>query len=281
MGQVQFGLPLEKPSSQTILPVMIDYTGMCYGLFIIPKTVFQGTETAITIGGHDVPLKSVTRPKNADFGDGYLSNTEQFMAAVWDYTEERKEPWKGWDEWIGPNDTGYYHWFQMPVEAWKERKELGALIGSVTVRMDVVNAPLPSPVPPPPNVTNGKQIWQTSANWDSLKEDCSFFDINWFDKFQSAMVRDPSDPAVVQTVPLKIVVKDIPATGEWKVQVLTGLGGQSYIGVAAPIYNTLRFIKMKPIDLNTTASKDFVFNFTVYDDHNQSTDVEFTLTVTR
>jgi hypothetical protein len=85
---------------------------------------------------------------------------------------------------------------------------------------------------------------------------------------------------VVQPVPLRIVVKEVPPTGEFKVQVLSGYGGQSVVGANAPIYNTLRFLKMKPI-AGSTLPKDFAFKFTVYDDHNQSTDVDFTLTVTK
>jgi hypothetical protein len=96
---------------------------------------------------------------------------------------------------------------------------------------------------------------------NDLQVGCGFFDFNWVTLFQ----------AKSQAQPLRIEIVSNPPTGEFKTTIVPY---PSVIGAGAVEFNTLRIIKLKPVDPGT-----FTFNYMVYDQMGQKTPVVLTLTV--
>jgi len=248
------GIPLTHPSSQTIIPVVTD-NGNIMGFFTIASTTFDGTETTFDLAEGPIALTSITLPPKVDDGSNY--GVEQYMAAYYDAPHLRE--WLGYSAFVSINDTGYGTQYSMPTQGYVRRHNRGVLITNLRVTMDtLVTVPEPGV---PPNVQNAAIRWvaKLSANSASLK--CGFFDFPWTTLFKAKSDRTP----------LRIEIVANPPGGEFKSTlvpnpVITPLGFVEF--------NTVRIIK-----LHEAHSGDYVFQYSVLDDKNQSTPCTLTLTV--
>ncbi|QRE00290.1 hypothetical protein [Burkholderia phage BCSR5] len=278
-SSVRYGLPLEQPSKQTIIPIMIEPQNTCYGFFLLgPEVTFDGTETEYTLpSGYKIPLKSVTMPERGYDRSLYYTNTKQFMAAVYPAEEEKQAPWAGASEYVDQQSDQAYNYYQMPSETWTTQRAAGIITSSFRFGMNWYK--LGDPVPPTPPVPgqDGTLYWRSETNYETFGKSCTWFDVNWVDLFQAETQVDPTaTPGVVAAIPLNIEVKTIPPTGEFKVQVVRGIGGQSVVPGGGVVYNTLRFLAVKAV-----APGDYDFTFVIHDDHGQTKDVKMKLTVTK
>lgn len=273
----KLGLPLDAPSTQTILPVMIGNNGktdsqgnlvqsegnaIVIGWIPIASTTFNGTETTFATSDGPIPITSVTLPLlnrqgNIDGG----SRVHQFMAAVFPTYPLIERPWLGFSDFISANESQYaMQWF-MPTQGQGYHLNKGPLITDLTIRMNADAGTAP-PVPPGPDVTPATLYWACSLTMNDLEAKCGFIDFNWVNLFEAQESFNE---------PMRIEVVSNPPTGEFKTTivpypVVTPTGGVEF--------NTLRIIKLKDV-----APGNYVFNYKVWDTHGQSTPVVLTLTV--
>lgn len=255
----QLGLPLDTPSTQTILPVICGGNGNIRGWLSIAVTTFDGTETTFTTSDGPIPITTVTLPKLV-VNDGLKYRVYQYMAAVFPDEVERVMPWLGYTAFVDVDESQYaMQWF-MPTEGQGYRLNRGPLFTDLTVRMDVDQG-VPPVNPAPPVVTPATLQWAVSLSMNDLQVGCGFFDFNWVTLFK----------AQSQASPLRIEIVSNPASGEFKTTVVPYM---SIIGAGEVEFNTLRIIKLKPVDPGS-----YTFNYQVVDQLGQATPVTLTLTV--
>jgi len=255
----KIGLPLEAPSTQTILPVICGGNGNIRGWLSIASTTFNGTETEYTTSDGPIPVSSVTLPTKLDNGLGY--RVPQYMAAYFPDTEQSAQPWLGYSAFIDINESQYAaRWVNATEGGSRLILNRGPLVTNLTVSMDTDAGTIP-PLPPGPNVSNGTLRWAAAMTMNDLQQECGFIDFNWVQLFQ----------AQSQNQPLRIEIVSNPVSGEFKTTIVPFPTVQMTGGVE---FNTLRIIKLKPV---TPGS--YVFNYNVVDQANQKTPVVFTLTV--
>jgi hypothetical protein len=270
---IQLGLPLDTPSSQTILPVIVGNrngpkdtngaplmtNGTLLGWFSIAQTVFAGTERTFAMPEGNLPINSVTLPDLVTGSEQH--RVQQYMAAVFNDLDEKVKPWLGFAGFIDTRESQYaLQWF-MPTEGTGYRLNKGPLLRDLTERMDV-DAGGGIPSVPAPTATAGSLTWAVSLTMADMAPDCGFFDFNWVELFNA------------QTVgyePLKIEIVGNPASGEFKTTVVPF---PTVLPQGSVEFNTLRIIKLKPV-----TAGDYQFNYKITDTHGGSTNVTFTLTV--
>lgn len=272
---VQFGLPLETPIKQTLIPVVeiINSTTLIHGYFPIAVTEFDGSETTVTIDGSPVAIQSITLPDGIEPTGGY--HPHQYMAATYSFDDAKSRPWIGYPSWVGNDKIGFSSRWVMPNGQYDNNYVYGPLIGSLMISFDrytTVAGGTPTP-PPDPDVTDGSYTWY--AELPNYSQRCSFFDFNWMDTLQAKPL-----PGMIpgSVIPLRIEVVSNPAGGEFKAAILTDQPAVFLGPNAQPMYNTIRVLRM----VATAASGDYVFQFRVYqliDGVETASDVEFTLTV--
>lgn len=269
----QLGLPLEAPSTQTIIPVLVGNrngpkddegnrlmtNGEIVGWFSIPSTEFDGTEREFTMPEGLLPINSVTLPPLVQGTGTY--RVQQYMAAVFNDLDQRVKPWLGFAGFIDTRESQYAMQWLMPVNGQGYRFNRGPLVSDLTVRMDLDAG---GGIPPvaPPVVVPGKLNWAVAVTMANMAPDCGFFDFNWVDLFKA------------QTAgyePLKIEIISNPASGEFKTTVVPF---PSVLPQGSIEFNTLRVIKLQPV-----APGNFEFNYAIVDTHGGRTPVTFTLTV--
>ncbi len=262
---VQLGLPLEKPSKQTIVPVIVSPDHNIYvGWMNIAETTFNGTETTLSVPGPSAStltfdITTVTLPPRP-VGDPEYQRVQQFMAVVYDRLPEGYRPYASTTAFVSTNDAQYAMQWLMPVTGQQFRLALGPFITDLTYAMN--RSPALAPTPPgPPTASNAGLRWAVTVALNDLLVECAYFDFNWVTLFQ----------AESQAQPLKIETVSNPVGGEFKSTL-----------VAYPVvnptgsteFNTVRIMKLKPV-----AAGDYVFNFKITDQLGQSVPVVFTLTV--
>lgn len=256
----QYDLPLQNPSTQTIIPV-ITMDGRVRGFYPISETTFDGSETEYTTSdGVVVPLAVVTVDYNPT-----LRNVTQYVAGVWPIgLPFNFFPWASIDFVAGEN-SGYYNWYSMPTHTWIQRFSRGNLIGSLYASMnESVFAPASNN---PPDASNGAMTWKASVSYQMLLGDCSFFDFNWMEVFQA---NSDANPVRIQTLtnPAPIAPATVPP-------MRASVIGIPQASAQGPIYNTIRIMKLAP----EIPADDYTFTFRVFDTLGLSTDVTFVLTV--
>jgi hypothetical protein len=255
----KLGLPLAKPSKQSILPVICGHDSLIQGFFPISVTTFDGTETTLMIDGYPLDVTTVTLPKKVDDGSGF--GVQQYLAAVFPTEQKLVRPWLGFGTFVPDDDAQYmgaHH--VMPTQGWKTQYFLGPLVTNLLVGMadNVFN---PQTVNPP-TVQNGTIRWVASLTTNPTGIDCGFFDFLWTDLFKAS----------TQGVdPLSIEIVSNPPGGFFKSTlvpnpIVSPLGGIQF--------NTIRIIRL----LDTPAGT-YTFNYRVTDTKNQTANCQLTLTV--
>ncbi len=248
----KYGLPLQAPSIQTIIPAMTD-DGRVFGFYPIAQRTFNGSETTLTTSdGAILPMKSVTVDPNPT-----LRAVAQYMAAVWPKgIAVKSQPWASADL-IG-NEDGAYSWWSLPTQGWVHHFGKGTIITAITSNLRTGYSP---DAVVPPSAINGAQTWATSLSYQALSGDCAYFDFNWMTVFK-AKNNNGNDPVRIQllTNPGAILKATVIGT-----PVVTANG---------VIYDTVRIMR-----LGNVAPGNYEFTFRVIDTKDQRTDVTLTLTV--
>lgn len=251
------GAPLTSPSKQTILPVVCGGNGNLQGFFAIQATTFIGTETEFTLAEGAVAIESVTLGQKSLDGSGY--GVGQYMAAVYDDDQKSLEPWLGYSSFIDLRSIGYSHRYVMPTQGWRTYLTRGILVTNLLVNMAADESEAETETPPV--VSNGAIRWAAAMSANSAQLECGFFDFNWVSLFQAKSDRQA----------IRIDIVSNPVGGELKSTIVP------YPAVTpqgAVQFNTIRIIK-----LDDVAPGQYVFNYVVTDDQNQSTTCTLTLTV--
>lgn len=276
---VQFGLPLEKPSTQTILPIVEivnDVTCRLHGFFPIPETEFDGTETTFALAEGNVNIQSVTLPEpriTQDYDQYNPPLIQQYMAATYSMDEAKNRPWIGYQAWIPNDDTGYFSWYSMPPGNWVNRYGEGGLVGSLRWDMTLTNLSGSSTPPTPPDGEDGTLTWVTTADITN-QPDCPFFDFNWVKVFDVKPIPSGEEVPSGQIVPVSISIVSNPPTGEFKATIS---GMPMYMPGGGVLWDTIRIIRLKKV----VAPGDYEFNFklvAVQDGIETTTPVTLTLT---
>ncbi len=252
-------LPLDTPSTQTILPVLTDYRGSIVGWIPIAETEFDGTERTFTTANGPIAITTVTLPEK--YTDGHKRYVSQFMAAVYTEDVHYAQPWLGYQDFVPINQCQYaLQWFQ-PTEGARYRLNLGPLFTDLIYGMDMSIAPVPTP-PEPPTSQNGTLRWAVSLTQSDLNNNCPFLDFNWVQLFNAE---------ATAAGPLRITTTASPAGGEFK---STLVPYPNILPEGSPEYNTVRIIKLKE-----SPAGDYVFHYTIQDTAGGTTNVVFTLSV--
>lgn len=270
---LQFGLPLNKPSIQSVLPIVMP-SGSVKGFYPITSTTFAGTETEFTLSDGQVPIVSVTLPTKVQDGVGKTGTgygVSQYMAAQWPANEEGLEPWVGFKELVNTDNTGYYRWWSMPTESIMLHFGRGVLIDSFLVNMN--KYPLVPASPEAPVVSNATLRWACSLDVVTFAEECAFFDFAWMPLFDAAFTAYPDG----SVIPLSISTVSNPVGGIFKASIVQGFGGQQYLPGGSPFFSTVRILKLQDAAPGTY---DFAFSVSAtIDGVVLSTPVTLTLTV--
>lgn len=277
----KLGLPLNVPSTQTILPIvcggLIDtrVDSPTFGKWIqgshgvarllgwipIVSTVFAGTETSFTTSDGPIPVTSLTLPLLNQNVSGASERVQQYMVGIFDENQERLSPWLGYSDFIDASQSQYMMQWYMPTQGQGHRLNMGPLITDLIVRMDADAGTPPTP-PLPPTVVPATLRWVCSLAMNDLQTGCGFIDFNWVNLFMAQ---------TTDVDPLKIEIVSNPPTGEFKTTIVP-------FPVTAPLggveFNTLRIIR-----LHEALAGDYVFNYAVVDRRGQSTPVTLTITV--
>jgi|GEM_PF-7087585 len=278
-SKTQFGLPLDTPSAQTILPVGIvqNSTFQVVGMFAIPLTTFDGTETTYVVqpgAGGTVDIQSVTLPAKAAAPD--YPPSQQFMAVTYTYEEAKPLPWGGFSEFIYPETTGYYSRWSTPTGLRRHWYDPGSLIGSFLNGMDFYPVWVP-PTAPTPDPVDGTLRWAVSLDLAAIQPQCTFFDFNWVTLFQESIFSaEPNTQGGSNTwVPMQIMTVTQPAGGEFRAAILQR---PEYVAGGGTMFDTVRILRMT----ETVAPGDYVFEFEVTASLNgivNTTPVILTMTV--
>lgn len=269
-SKIQFGLPLNQPSTQTILPIVLT-TGRVVGFFPITSTTFTGAETTFALSQGSVPITTVTLPPKNVHNVYDEERIQQYMAASWPegpgtlsntavtspaYSDLK--PWLGYSELItgdNPNGLGYYSWWSMPEVHWINHFSRGVFIDSLIYSM-TESAYVPSNPSAPPVTTPQTLRWATTVNLASFQLDCSFYDFNWVTLFQTAFPPDNTQTGN-GVVPLTIAVASNPPGGFFKASVVQSQGQMVLPGGGAT-FNTVRILRLADPTPGT-----YTFNFTI------------------
>lgn len=278
-SKTQFGLSLDNPSKQTILPVGIvqNSTFEVVGMFAIPETTFVGTETTYVVqpgAGGTVDIQSVTLPAKIAAPD--YPPSQQFMAVTYTYEEAKAQPWGGFSEFIYPENTGYYSRWSTPVALRRHWYDPGSLIGSFLRGMAVYPVYVP-PVAPTPDPVDGTLRWAVTLNLASVAKECTFFDFNWVTLFNESIFSVEPDTQGGSNiwVPIQIITVTQPAGGEFRAAILQR---PEYVAGGGTIFDTVRILRMS----ETIAAGTYEFDFSVtatLNGQQNSTPVKLTLTV--
>lgn len=289
-NRTAFGLSLEKPSSQTVLPVIGKPSGRLYGYFSIAKTTFNGDETSFTMPDGDVPVTTVTHPTFGTILSGRqnISRTAlpvvgQYMAACWSDAELIRAnrahtypegvqyiPWSGFSNFIDISYTGYSHEWIQALNGYEDRLVLSALFSSLTKGMDATAQgydPDPS-VPPTPDNPNATMQWYANVTGTALVGECPYFDFNWVTLFQSKNQMYNNSTAVI---PQSITPTTVPAG--FKVFLVNS---PTVVPGTNVTYDTLRVMLL---DAAQAPAGTYVFEFDVTTDQG-SAPVTLTVTIT-
>lgn len=255
----KLGLPLDKPSRQSMLPVICGHDSSIRGFIPIAVTTFDGTETEMTIEGTEVAITSVTLPNVVD--DGHQQRVRQYMAIVYPTEVQLQRPWIGFATFVANDDAQYLgakH--TMATLGWTTEYYLGPFVTNLLVGMD--NRTFAQEPNVPPETTNGTIRWVASMKTNPTGVDCRFFDFNWVEQFKAAS--DDPDP-------LNIQVLQNPAGGFFKSTLVP-------FPVVRPLgslqFNTIRILRLKP-----APAGDYVFQYLVTDSKGNSVPTTLTLTV--
>jgi len=259
MSSNQYGLPLAKPITQSILPIVMP-DGRLYGFYPISEHTFTGTETSFALSQGSVPITTVTLAPKVYTNVYDEQRVEQYMAAQWPSNTEGVFPWRGYEELVTvdqPQNIGTYSWWSMPVNHIMKHFGRGILWNALMFNMN--QTPF-VPTPPEPPVVTTPQVlqWATSLNQQAFSQDCAFIDFNWVNLFQAVIVSDPSQEGN-GVVPMSISTVSNPTGGYFKASVVTGATvGQTIYPGGGAVFNTVRILRLQDPPAGT-----YTFNFNI------------------
>jgi hypothetical protein len=276
MSMIQFGLPLNEPSTQTIIPILDQY-GRAYGFFPIQKTTFEGTETSFALSDGELAITTVLLPVGVK-NNSNIPAVSEYMAAVYDPVQVPLAPWRGFTEFVSsdiPLGIGYTSWWSMPPGNWIQHFTAGIFLDSLVFNMASF-AFTPPPGQGNPQVGNPAATftWSTVVDLQAFQQQASFIDFQWIDLFEASLQQNPNFAPGEQIIPLSITTTSNPAGGFFKASVVQALGSQSILPGGGVLFNTIRILRL----LDPVAG-DYVFNFNILDNLGNTTPVTLTLTV--
>jgi hypothetical protein len=252
MSQLIFGLPLNEPSKQTILPYITD-SGRIYGFFPISLTTFQGTEQTFTVdaGARTVNLQTVTLPamNSANTVLDNAQRVQQYMAAYFPISQEGIQPWRTFSSIVlpTPSKLRMYSWWSMPGATLVNHFSRGVFLNALEFAM---NPSVPIPLPPvtPPVTTPQTLSWAATIQQQTLQSECSFIDFSWLELFQANVnANDPNNLQGNNILPIAVTSIVNPPGGYFKAVVLAGAMGSNQVAIpgGGVIYNTIRIIRLQ------------------------------------
>lgn len=278
MSKTSFGLPLSKPSVQTVLPVMGKPSAQIYGFLLIPEETFDGTESYYATADGNVPVETVTLPIHNVISGGRPNigrvdtQVTQYMAAVWDDNElvsavnrgqTLNAPWAGLTQFLS-TETGFYHrYIQASNSNFVERLQLGTLIDGLVFGMDSNAA---TPTPNPPTGDDATLNWTAKVGQASLVGECPYFDFAWTTLFDSHSKVDSTNTPIPQRLEVVTVPDGFKAFLVNRPTVVTG---------SNLTFDTVRIVV---VDASNLTSTDYQFEFLIVTDQG-SVPVTLTLTV--
>lgn len=276
MSAIQFGLPLNAPSKQTIIPIL-DHYGRAYGFFPIASHTFTGAETSYVLADGTVNITTVTLPPKLQ-NNTNVSRVSQYMAAVYTPAQVSLKPWRGFAEFVSsdnPGTIGFYSWWSMPPGNWFQHFGAGVFINSFEFGMSEY-AYTPPAGQGNPTVGNAAatMTWSTVVNLAAFENQASFIDFSWTALFQTTLKNNPNYSPGEQVIPLSITTTSNPAGGYFKASVVQSLGAQSILPGGGSLFNTVRILR-----LADPVAGSYVFGFNILDNLGNTTPVTLTLTV--
>jgi len=240
MSQLIFGLPLNEPSKQTILPFITD-SGRVYGFFPIAVTTFDGTEQTFTVdgGNRTVNLQTVTLP-TINQSNQYMTGqrfVQQYMAAYFPFSSLVQPD---------PRKLKMYSWWSMPGATLVNHFSRGVYLNALQFNL-FASVPVVPPAITPPVTTPQTLTWAATINLQSLQQECSFIDFNWAELFQTSYANDPNNLQGNNVLPIAITQITNPAGGFFKAVVLGGAMGSNQVVIpgGGVVYNTVRIIRLQ------------------------------------
>lgn len=262
MSMIQFGLPLEASSTQSLLPYITD-SGRIYGFFPIATHTFTGAETSYTVApGVTVTVTTVTLPPTVSTNLRQQQRVPQYMAAYFPSAIEGQRPWTGYSTLVRtdkPNILGFYSWWSMPVMSIVQHFNYGTYLNALISGMDPT-VPVGSPVTPPVT-TPASLTWACTIDPIALTPDCAFFDFSWTELFATSPLYNPDQPGNT-VVPVQLNVVSNPAGGYFKAVLVQTVGQTIYPGGGVS-FDTVRILRLQDPPAGT-----YTFNFTIQ--YNQS-----------
>jgi hypothetical protein len=251
MSQLIFGLPLNEPSVQTILPFITD-SGRIYGFFPIAQTTFNGTEQTFTVdgGARTVNLQTVSLPpmNTSNFYMQGQRQVSQYMAAYFPISQEGIQPWMSYSSIVlpTPGKLRMYSWWSMPGATLVNHFSRGVFLDAMEFKL---NPSVPIPLSPisPPVTTPQALTWAASLDLQAFAANCSFLDFNWLSLFQTAYTNDPNNLQGNAVLPIAVTQITNPAGGYFKAVVLAGGMGSTQIAIpgGGVVYDTIRIIRLQ------------------------------------
>lgn len=227
---MKIGLPLEKPITQSVLPIVVA-TGTLVGFVSIASQEFTASPSPVVLAdGQTYEAQSVTLPYKGEDGTGL--GLAQYMAMVYSLEEAALQPWMGLPYVMNPQDL-YYSWYSQPtIAGLVHHFDRGALLNGLTRGLDLKQYALEDgPSPPEPEVpTDGTQSWAATVNMAMLAK-LTFFDFNWLNLFMSKL---PEDKRADWAGALLLINPAQNST--FKAVLVQGLTG---------LFDTVRIIKLK------------------------------------
>lgn len=251
---LKFGQPLDQPSRQTLLPVVLP-TGEVMGYLKIATVTFQGDEVEMQVDGIPTPLKTVTVPYTSSSMERGMSNlyreggrVQQYMAAYFEGSNAIYKPWVAYSSFF-PSGAGWNNQYIMPSSGVQVRLNTGFTVGSLLEGMTVNEGNAPT-VPTPPETNPDTIYWEAQVTELSEANECAFMDFDWVELYKVS--RAPDNNGVVQPADIEIVT--VPDGFQVFKVIPSEVVGASYQ------YTTLRIVITDP---TLVADGDNTFEFNV------------------
>jgi len=251
--KVQYGLALQAPIDQTILPVVIMVTNEVVGYIPIVSTEYNtGEFTEVAIGNGFYTIGSVTVPPRDRADYAHADQPAQYIAVLIEQNDMGRRPWLGITGFIPASNSGFAsNWVAPAFGGATNRWSFGPLIGSLTMGMDKYGPSDSAIATPDPDVDSTASLSWTASLDVGVNRQCSFFDFNWVDLFNAEVT---AGKLPTESIPLSLSVVSNPPGGKFVSGVLLN---PVLIPEFGKIYNTVRIRRMSTdIDLGTY---DFVF----------------------
>lgn len=254
LSSVAVADPAALSLHQTFIPVCEDNDNIV-GLFAIPNTAFNGTETALALSAGAVPLELYTLPVTAT-----KHRQLQYMRSKFSHVDSVQKRYESYAEFFEYSVFESYHQWQNTGAVQRLDIINGALIDSLIKGSTAVITVTP---PSAPSVNTPAQLSLVANAPFANEPGIIYFDFNWVAEFQA--VFPTKEPAT-------IIVDTQPAEGDFKAFVMGN--AQPVAGMITN--NTVRIVKTKKGNVPTGTRN---FTFTIVDHLGNETPVALVVTI--